>query len=178
MLRGLFGLNWHAANHTLQLAPHLPADWDRATLHNVPFGSSTVELKYERSGDHLNVSATTKQPEVLCLGDESAPERPCNATASTSHSVSATLNPVEISIPAKLPFQGSATAQIKVLGEDYSTREAKFTFAAQAGSSYELPVRLHRAGISVKGAEVSADNLRLRFAAGTGYQTQTVIFTW
>ncbi len=28
MLRGLFGLDWDALNHTLRISPHLPADWD------------------------------------------------------------------------------------------------------------------------------------------------------
>ena len=28
LLRGLFGLDWHAANYTLRIAPHLPAGWD------------------------------------------------------------------------------------------------------------------------------------------------------
>jgi len=65
-----------------------------------------------------------------------------------------------------------------VLDEDYSTRQAKFTFEAQAGSSYELPVRLHRAGISVTGAEVTGDNLEIKFSKGAGYKTQTVTFTW
>jgi hypothetical protein len=178
MLRGLFGLDWHAANHTLRLSPNLPADWNYATLHNVSLGSATVELKYERSGDHLIVSATTGQPQILCLVVGSGPEGPCNAPASTSHSASVPLKPVEISIPATLPLEGSTTAQLKVLDEDYSATHAKFTFEAQGGSSYELPVRLHRAGISVIGAEVTGDNLQLRFPEGSGYQTKTVTFTW
>jgi hypothetical protein len=175
MLRGLFGLDWHAANRTLRIAPNLPADWDRAMLHNVPLGSSTIELKYERSGDRLTVSAITKQPQVLCLVAGTTAEAPCHASALT---VSVPLKPVEISIPAALPLQGSVTAQIKVLDEEYSSRQAKLTFEAQGGSRYELPIRLHHAGTSVKGAEVSADNLRLRFPAGAGYQTQTVTFIW
>jgi glycogen debranching enzyme len=178
MLRGLFGLDWHAANHTLRLAPHLPADWGRAALRNVPLGSSTIDLKYQRSGDHLTVEATAQQPQAVCLVAGTAAERPCKASALTSHSVSVPLQPVEISIPAVLPLEGSTTEQIKVLDEHYSAREAKFTFEAQGGSSYELPIRLHRAGIVVKGAEVTGDNLQLRFAAGAGYQTQTVTFTW
>lgn len=178
MLRGLFGLDWHAANHTLRLAPNLPAGWDRATLHNVPLGSSTVELNYQRSGGNLTVSARTREPQVLCLIGGSAPEGPCSAPAATSRSASLPLKPVEISVPAMLPLEGSATAQIKVLDEDYSARQAKFTFEGQGGSSYELPVRLHRAGISVKGAQVSGDNLQMKFSEGAGYQTQTVTFTW
>jgi hypothetical protein len=178
MLRGLFGLDWHAANHTLRLSPNLPADWDRATLQNVPLGSGTVELKYERGGDHMTVNATTRQAQVLCLVVGSAAERPCNAAPSTSHSAAVPLRPVELSIPATLPLEGSPTAQLKVLDEEYSGRQAKFTFEAQGGSSYELPVRLHRAGISVKGAEVTGDNLQLRFPEGAGYQTQTITFTW
>ncbi|MGI9073519.1 MAG: amylo-alpha-1,6-glucosidase [Bryobacteraceae bacterium] len=175
LLRGLFGLDWHAANHTLRIAPHLPAGWDRATLHNVPIGSSAVDLKYERAGDHLTVSVSTKQPQVLCLAISSAAERPCDVSAS---SISVPLNAVEISIPEALPMEGSITAQIKVLDEKFSARQATFTFEALGGSSYELPVRLHRAGISVKGAQITGDNLQLRFPEGADYQTKTVTFTW
>jgi hypothetical protein len=178
MLRGLFGLDWHAANHTLRLAPHLPADWDHATLRNVPLGSSTMDLKYQRSGDHLTVEATTKRPEAVCLVAGTAAEGSCNTSASRSHPASVPLQPVEISIPAALPLEGSTTEQIKVLDEDYAAREAKFTFEAQGGSSYELPIRLHRAGIAVTGAEVTGDNLQMKFPKGAGYQTQTVTFTW
>jgi hypothetical protein len=176
LLRGLFGLDWHAANHTLRLTPHLPAGWDRATLHNVPIGSSSVDLKYERTGDHLTVSATTKQPEVFCLVTGSAAERPCDGSG--SHSISVPLNAVEISIPAALPMEGSITAQIKPLNEEFSATQATFTFEALGGSSYELPIRLHRVGVSVKGAQISGDNLQLQFPEGTGYQTKTVSFTW
>jgi hypothetical protein len=126
----------------------------------------------------MTVSASTGQPEILCLMVGSGPEGPCNASGSTSHSVSVPLKPVEVSIPATLPLEGSTTAQLKVLDEVYSERQAKFTFEAQGGSSYELPVRLHRAGISVTGAAVTGDNLQLRFPNGTGYQTQTITFTW
>jgi hypothetical protein len=178
MLRGLFGLDGHAANQTLRVAPHLPADWDRATLRNVPLGPSTVDLRYQRSGDHLVVEARTRQPQVVCLVAGTAAEGPCKASASTSHSTSVPLEPVEISIPAALPLEGSKTEQIKVLDEDYSGRQARFTFEAQGGSNYELPIRLHRAGIAVKGAEVTGDNLQLKFPKGAGYQIQTVTFTW
>jgi hypothetical protein len=178
LLRGLFGLDWDAANHTLRLAPHLPADWGHATLHNAPLGSTTIDLKYERSGDHLMVNATTRQPEALCLVLAGAAERHCNASVSTSHSISIPLPPVELSIPGTLPAEGATTAQIKVLDENYSARQANFTFEAQAGSSYELPVRLHRAAVSVKGAEVTGDNLQMQFPKGSGYQIKTVTFTW
>ncbi|MGI8958834.1 MAG: amylo-alpha-1,6-glucosidase [Bryobacteraceae bacterium] len=176
LLRGLFGLDWHATNRTLRLTPHLPAGWDRAVLRNVPLGSSTVDLKYERSGDHLIVTVATKQPQVLCLVAGNAAERPCNSSA--PHSVSVPLRVVEISVPASLPIEGSITAQLKVLNEDYSARQATFTFEALGGSRYELPIRLHRAGISVEGSEVTGDNLRLQFPDGPGYQTKTVTFTW
>ncbi len=66
LLRGLFGLDWHAANRTLRVTPHLPAEWDRATLHNVPLGGSTVDLSYERSGGNVIVRATTSGPEKFC----------------------------------------------------------------------------------------------------------------
>ncbi|MBV9303004.1 MAG: glycogen debranching protein [Acidobacteriaceae bacterium] len=178
LLRGLFGLDWHSANHTLRINPQLPADWGAATLRNVRLGSSSIDLLYKRSGDQLTVEGITSRPEELCLITGSSPEPACRTSASTSHSISIPLKAVEIAIPSDLPVAGATTAQLKVLDETYSANRATFTVEAQGGAKYELPVRLNRAGISVKGAEISADTLHLRFASGSGYQNQTVTFSW
>ncbi|MBV9766818.1 MAG: glycogen debranching protein [Acidobacteriaceae bacterium] len=178
MLSGLFGLDWDAPNHTIRLAPHLPTDWDHALLHNVPLGSATLNLEYQRSGGSLLVTAKTSRPEVLCLVAQTSPATPCKSAAAVQHTFTIPLPPVELSIPANLPGEGSATAQMKTLEENFFPNRAVFSFEALGGSSYELPLRLNHPNISVQGADIRGGKLHLEFSEGAGYQTRTVTFVW
>jgi glycogen debranching enzyme len=47
MLRGLFGIESDAQNHTLRVAPHVPADWKSFSISNVPVGTASVSIHYE-----------------------------------------------------------------------------------------------------------------------------------
>jgi Amylo-alpha-1,6-glucosidase len=152
LIRGLFGISWDAQNKTLHLAPHLPAEWDRATLHNVPLGASTVDLAYSRNNGHLMVTGGV--------------------------TLDIPLPPVELSIPAQLPLEGSLTSQLKVLEERSSGRQQVFVLAAPGGSTYHLPVRLNRPNIAAEGGELRGGKFHVEFPAGAGYQTKTVTFTW
>jgi glycogen debranching enzyme len=57
VVRGLFGLAWDLPKNTLSVTPHLPADWQDATVRNIPFGRSRVDLKFLRAGSELVVEA-------------------------------------------------------------------------------------------------------------------------
>ncbi len=177
-LRGLFGLDWDALNHTLRLAPHLPADWDGAELHNVPLGSISVDLQYRRTGDHLIIEAKARNSQLFCLASQNSPEKQCSEKSAASKTLSVPLDPVELAIPANLPLPGAETAQLKVLGQSQGAREASFSFSAPGGSSYTLAVRLNRSGISAQGGELSGSKLVLHMPGGSGYQDQTVSFRW
>jgi len=155
LIRGLFGITWDAQHNTLHLAPHLPADWDHATLHNVPLGASTIDLEYNRDGDRLSVRGPAP------IGTDRFP-----------------LPAVELSIPARLPLEGSLTSQLKVLDERASEHQAVFRLAALGGSSYDLPLHLNRPGVTAQGGELRGGKLHLQFPDGSGYQSKTVTFTW
>ncbi len=133
LLRGLFGLDWNAANKTLHVMPHLPADWDHARLRNVQLGSASVNLEYRRTGAEWTITAESDSPVCLTTGNRS-----CKQT------VSVVSPAVEIGIPAVLPQQGSRTQQLKVLREERQENKAAFTFEAQGGSIFDLYVRLNR----------------------------------
>ncbi len=152
LLRGLFGLDWDALHHKLNVAPHLPADWDRATLHNVPLGSQRVDVDYRRAGDHLNVQVTGE------------PVR------------SVPLEPVEFAMPAELPDPGSETRQLKVLDQSFSAHHGSVTFAGWGGTAYDLKVRLNRPHVTAQGGILDAGKLHIEIPAGAGYQIRTVKF--
>ena len=155
LIRGLFGIRWDAQDNTLHFAPHFPADWDRATLHNVPLHGSTVDLEFHRDGARLMIRGPA----------------PVNT-------VWIPLPPVELSVPAHLPLEGSETAQLEVLDESVAGNRASFSLAAPGGTIYDLPVRLNRPSITAQGGEVHGGKLHIEFPNGSGYQTKAVTFTW
>jgi hypothetical protein len=178
LLRGLFGLDWDATDHTLRLTPHLPADWDHARLRNVPLGSNRIDLQYDRTGGHLTVTAKSSGPEALCLTAQNASATPCHAEPESVQKLVLPLPPVELSIPASLPEAGSLTSQLKVLDEQFSSRKAVFTLEAWGGSVYDLPVRLNLPQITVKGGTISGSKLHVAFPDGEGYQKAIITFAW
>jgi hypothetical protein len=169
LLRGLFGLHWDAASKTLRLSPHLPADWERATLKHVRLGPTLVNLEYERRPGEWRISAKSDSRICLATGETSS--------AACAQSVGIHVPPVEIGIPAILPGQGDETRQMKVLDEQIDTRRAVFTFAAQGGSTYDLHARYHN-GVRVTGGDLRGPNLHLQFPPGEGYQRLIVTFIW
>src|SRR6185437_4022221 len=50
VIRGLFGLDWDAAGKKLVVTPNLPAEWDKAKLHHVPFAGRNLDLEMTREG--------------------------------------------------------------------------------------------------------------------------------
>ncbi len=56
LIRGLFGVSVAKAGTTLEFAPQLPADWDRASLANVPAGGGRYDLSLERSRGRMTIT--------------------------------------------------------------------------------------------------------------------------
>src|ERR1700689_4005353 len=52
-VRGMFGLEWSAGEHTLTVTPSLPAQWSEAKIVGVPVAQSRVDLEMHRSGSSL-----------------------------------------------------------------------------------------------------------------------------
>ena len=48
LLRGLFGLDVNALDRRISLEPHLPADWDRFEIRNVPLANAKVDFAFQR----------------------------------------------------------------------------------------------------------------------------------
>ena len=178
-LRGLFGLDWDVLHRTLRLAPHLPAGWNHAQLHNVPFGNSRLDLEISRDKTDLMVHARSAAPEVVCLAPQSAPrDQPCTSAAAISHELTLPLPPVEVEVPAQLPLPGSRTSQLKVVGEKQSANQYELDLEAPGPAEYNLPVRLNRENVKAQGGDLLDLKLHVRFPAGDGYQRATVIFSW
>jgi glycogen debranching enzyme len=179
LLRGLFGLEWDAAEKTLFVTPHLPATWDHAALHRVTLGNQSFDLRFQRQRGGLLVEAL-HAPGTLHLASHAPGARPLPG----GHSLLLPLPAVEISLPVALPALGSRTRMPKVLSESYASHAASFVIAAQGGSVVELPLRRNAAHIrlTVIGATLRQDAqgeaLVVTLPHGDGYQKAQVNLRW
>jgi glycogen debranching enzyme len=165
-LRGLLGLKWDAAHRILQIEPNLPAAWDGVKVHNVPLGTDRVELELTREHGRLRITGKSERAFKLC----GAAETCRSVRESQAPALTVELPPVEIGLPHEAPAPGAATAQIKAVAQG----PRSMTFAAQGGSTYELPLRMNRAGTKITGGVIEGNQLKVVFPAGTGYQRATV----
>ena len=182
-MRGLFGVDVDALSRTITLQPHLPADWDNATLQRLHVGDSVSSLTYQRQDQSLVAKVTTNSGPQVRLKTSASNAR----TSADGLSIAFPLPPVEVSVPHGLPLPGARTAQMKVLAETASSRSLALELEAEAGSVVELKLRrnapnlnLHAEGASITPAphRGDPDALTVNFPSGSGYQHQTVIVRW
>jgi hypothetical protein len=57
ILRGMLGLEIDAAKHQMNLTPHIPADWTSVGIHNVHVGGVSVDLRYRKTTDSIELEA-------------------------------------------------------------------------------------------------------------------------
>jgi len=178
VVRGLFGLAWDAQGNTLSVTPHLPADWQEASIHNLPFGAARLDLKFTRSGSELLVEALHTPPEMRLTSKASD----ARVDGNTLH---LPLPEVEVAIGHQLPQPGAETHQLKVLDQSLAARSFTITLAGIGGETYSLQLRENAANLKVHvdGGVLGDLNHGLRpvtvdFPNLPGYQTRTIKFSW
>ncbi len=179
VLRGIFGLEWNAMQHTLTVTPSLPAEWDHASLHNVPLGAGHYDLEMKKEGRELVVRMTGDKAGELHLASKSAGAR------TEADTLRIPLAAVEVGIEHGLPLPGAITSQLKVLNQTQDARSLTLELAAQAGSRQTLHLRINDPKVKViaDGADIGAGggpvrDLQVSFPAGAGYQQKTVHLRW
>lgn len=177
ILRGIFGLGWNAASATLDVTPHLPADWNSATVRHVPIGNATVNLTFTRRGQELLVDVGGGT--AVHLASHAAGAR---VQGNTLH---IPLPAVEVAIQQHLPEFGAETRQMKVVDEQYGNRSLTLTLAAQGSETQTIYVKENAAGLHLQTPDASlgpADNgvrpATVQFPVGDGYVTKTVTLRW
>lgn len=180
--RELFGLEPDAPDHTLVLHPHLPASWPKAELEHVAIDGVLYSVSMQRSGEHLDVTATSDAPSVLCLraaGDLSEPV-PCHETPRREHRLDLPLPQVELGLQqGGMPLPGSDTMQPRVIDEEYSARGLKLVVEALAGTEVNFAVRRNRPGtVNANAASLRGDALVVEMPNGSGFVTQAVSLSW
>ncbi|MGC2636566.1 MAG: hypothetical protein WA294_05270 [Acidobacteriaceae bacterium] len=176
ILRGLFGLAWDAAAHTLSVTPHLPATWDHATVRRVPLGDRTLDITFRREGRELLVQSSDTSLRLV----SAAP-----GALVRDGVLHIPLPSVEAAIAEELPAPGAETNELKVLADDATDHSLTLKLAAPGGSTQSLSIRENlatpylatrdaRLGDSVNGL----CPLTIQFPAGAGYVGKTVTLTW
>jgi glycogen debranching enzyme len=72
ILRGMFGLSTDAKNATVTLAPHLPADWNTFAIHNVHIGEATMNFRYTKTPDDIELQIQTDAAQQCAVEFEPA----------------------------------------------------------------------------------------------------------
>jgi hypothetical protein len=167
VLRGLFGIEVNGLNHTVAVAPHLPAEWPEAAIKHLHVGDSTVDVTFKREGTSLVVSLRQLSGPKVSLG-------------TGNEILRLPLPAVEVGVTHGLPTRGSRTSQLKVLTEKFEARSLRLELEGVAGTDTMLNIRRNDpdARITAEGGEVTGEQLRVHFNAGTGYVTQVVTVRW
>lgn len=188
IVRGLFGLEWDFATHQLSVTPSLPAQWDKASLSNIPFGNQHVDLSLTRENGSLIVKASGEGASTLRL---------------TSHTPSAELSRGELRIPLPaveagveehLPEPGSKTVHMKVLDQQTTPHSLTLRLAAPAGGSQTIFLRindprlrsgkstLRATGVDIPDKSAALQKLHLEFPASAAnvseYVEKQITFDW
>jgi glycogen debranching enzyme len=179
ILRGMFGLEWDAANHTLTVTPKLPADWGTATVRRLPFANGSLDLIFTKHGEELIVRVTGEGAAKLHLKSRA------NGAKIEGSTLRIPLPAAEVTVKQELPEFGSETQQMKVLDEKHLARGLSLTLSAPAASRQTLLLRENSYSLKVQtqDAEIGSlkDGLRtitVQLPAGKGYVNKNVTLSW
>ncbi|HEY1802946.1 MAG TPA: hypothetical protein VGG45_00555, partial [Terracidiphilus sp.] len=179
-VRGLFGLSLDAAAHAVTVDPHLPAQWDHATLRNLRLGDRRIDLRYERTAAGWEVHAEGPDGKSVTLKSTVA-----SAKVLANGALEIPAPAVEVGLDygadAALPLPGARTAMMKVLQQDAAPHSLTLLLEARGNSTQMLFLRQRegRVHLNVEGGTVTPEGrLEVHFPAGEGYVRQQVILRW
>jgi glycogen debranching enzyme len=186
-VRGLFGLEADALNHTLHVTPQLPATWDHASVEHVSVGDQLVNLQMQREGARLIVTANSLTPSIICLtAAVESLEKPCAERSGLQHRLVLPLPPVEIGLQEAFPEEGDRTSQMKVLNVNAEAHRITVELEAPAGSAHRLYVRRNGESanaLKVLDAEFKKNEIIVNFVPATNagespYLRKTIRLQW
>jgi glycogen debranching enzyme len=204
-LRGLFGISVDAQTKTITVNPHLPADWDHASVDHVALSNASTSLSFTRSGDILAVELfpDSKLRDWKIRSD--IPGSKAGETENGMQAVRIPVPPVGMSQPFAPALPGARTSDVRVTSEKWEANRATLVFEGMAGAqtsfkiirSHSLP-RFKFDCPENKGLDPNDEKLLaayvtqiddgrhlkfpmglfLHFPPGTGWRTITVTLTW
>ncbi len=181
-IRGLFGIESDALNHSLSINPQLPAQWEEASLHHVPVGEHLFDVHIKRVQRRLEIDVSSAQPEVLCLTQTSA-TTPCKSPAELHHHTKLLLPEVEVMVESKAAAEGDRTSSLKVLDQKRGDHSLTLLLEAPGGTTQHLHLRRNEPTVhfvTATGGGLQGEELSIPFvpSSGENYQTATVKLRW
>ncbi len=181
-VRGLFGIEADIIHHVLRVAPQLPANWDYAALHHVPFGDARLDVTMKRRSTDLLVTVTSGKKLTLCLTTAAGSSvEQCTHAAVTSHTLTVALPAVEVWLAHHAAIAGASDCAPRVVSQQYGAHKLAFTVELLAGTTVSLPLRINLAKspkLSVTGAELRKGKILVKASSGHGCQSQHVELSW
>jgi glycogen debranching enzyme len=175
-LRGLFGLEWSAAENALTLTPSLPADWNEAKILRVPLGKSKLDVEMRRNGSNLIVRLSGDGSNSIKLRSRAPASRFENGELRIP------LPAIEVAIAHEMPEPGDRTSQMKVLDQQASPRSLRLRLSAPANSRQTLFLRLNDPAVHPRidgaGGSLDSHQLPIQFPPGAGYVEKSVTISW
>ena len=151
-LRGLFGIDIDAQTKTITVNPHLPADWDHATVENLPVPSGeSAMLHFSVVGSQVRVDLSTLNVSGWRLRSDVS-----GTKSSTEHGEPVLSIPLPLldidqdltrfsaripddkPLPDRQPLPGSRTFRSRILHSEYGDRRLTLVIEGRAGSQSEL----------------------------------------
>ncbi|HMF53887.1 MAG TPA: hypothetical protein VK593_06030, partial [Edaphobacter sp.] len=181
-VRGLFGIETDAMNGRLRVDPKLPAQWTEASLKNVPFGDTRLEIAMHRAGPNLEVEVISPKPIKLCLqsSKEFFEAASCSGAEALNHRLRIPLPAVEVELEQKSPQPGDRTEQAKFIRQEEGVRSLQLKLEVPRGTTQRLYLRTNGAlrNLKVEGARRDQDWIVVSGDAGNGYSERTVEISW
>jgi len=175
-LRGMFGLEWNAAGHTLIITPNLPAQWETAKVSAVPLGDKRVNIELRRNRATMLVRLNGDGGKDTKLASRTPGAKLLNGELTIP------LPAVEVGTCHGLPEPGSITSEMKVLEQRADLHSLSLRLSAPANSQQTLFVRLNdqKIHLRIEGGEMPAGSseLHVQFPAGEGYKEKQVTLSW
>ena len=163
LLRGLFGLEANAVTGEIVFAPHVPADWQTFTIGNLRVGTTSLELRYHRDANEIQLEMTRTGSGECTLNFSPATSLRANVKSITlnGRAIPYRLEPsdadqhisvrfevpagkstlriridddFEVGVESRLPPPGSASAGVRVVSESWTPDLDRFSLDV-AGNS-------------------------------------------
>ena len=187
ILRGMFGLQTNAGEHEITLAPHIPADWTSFAIHKVHVSGVRVDFRYRKTPDSITLDvirsgsgdcsiefspALSLRTQVVSvrMNDKPVPFKLVPNARDQHLQVRVPLaGPATIAIRLKndfgiafsneLPPLGSASRELRILGQSWDAPKTQLTLdiSGRSEARYELEIWNSSQIVSVEGAVLSKD---------------------
>ncbi|HJQ24047.1 MAG TPA: GH116 family glycosyl hydrolase [Blastocatellia bacterium] len=147
-IRGLFGLETRDGGRTLQFAPQLPADWDRASVKNFAAGTARYDLSIEQASGVATARLAQRNTNSNARGVTRmivAPAFPLDAQIK-----SATVN----GRPAKFEVKRSGDVQFAEVVVENPAASTEVVFAYAEGTRVYAPPQPLVAGATNQGLRI------------------------